>query len=173
LEDELQSFHDFLLHFPVDTDAAHTPLDTGDRNLLISISETSLDSTARAITDGTLSFFIDQLPTSDKYQGNAMIQNKIEDFRATLKDIIERTNPATGKVNISRDELHSLFKYCNDKVPESPNKFTTMLKHHRVYTIKVRVGERAVYGVTTTWADLAHFPTYVKDHFTPKKVKTK
>lgn len=173
IENELQSFHDFLLHFPVDTDAAHTPLETNDRNILISISETSLDSTAKAIVDGTLSFFIDQLPTSDKYQGNAVIQNKIEDFKATLKDIMERTNPTTGKVNISRDELHALFKYCNDKVPESPNKFTTMLKHHRIYTTKVRVGERTVYGVQTTWADLAHFPTYVKDHFTAKKAKLK
>lgn len=169
IEDELQQFHDFLVHYPVDVDAAHTPIESADRDVLISISETSLDSTAKAVTEGNMGFFIDQLPTSDKYAGNAMIQARIDDFKATLKELIVRTDPTSGKVNISRDELQTIFRYCNDKVPESPNKFTTMLKHHRVYTTKVRIGPKTVYGVSVKWNDLKDFPTFIKDHFTPPK----
>ena len=108
-------------------------------------------------------------------QGNALAQGRIDDYKATLKELIVRTNLATGKVNISRDELQTLFRYCNDKVPESPNQFTTMLTHHRIYTTKVRIGTKSVYGVQVKWADLQNFGHYVKDHFTPatKKVPTK
>jgi hypothetical protein len=169
IEDELQQFHDFLVHYPVDVEAAHTPLETADRSALISISETSLDSTAKAVTEGDMGFFIDQLPTSDKYAGNAMMQGRIDDYKAVLKELILRTDQATGKVNISRDELQTLFRYCNDKVPDSPNKFTTMLKHHRVYTVKVRIGTKTIYGVQVKWADVNEFSQYVKDHFTPAK----
>jgi hypothetical protein len=116
-----------------------------------------------------MGFFIDQLPTSDKYAGNAMMQGRIDDYKAVLKELILRTDQATGKVNISRDELQTLFRYCNDKVPDSPNKFTTMLKHHRVYTVKVRIGTKTIYGVQVKWADVNEFSQYVKDHFTPAK----
>jgi hypothetical protein len=173
IESELQAFHDFLIHYPVDIDAAHTPIETTDRNILISISETSLDSTANALREGKMSFFIDQLPTSDKYAGSALNQSRIDDYKATLRDILIRTDPVKGKVNISRDELQSLFKYCNDKVPESPNKFTTMLKHHRVYTTKVRIADKSVYGLPVIWSDFSQFPIYAKDHFTPAKAKAK
>lgn len=173
IEDELQAFHDYLLGYPVDTDAAHTPLDTVDRNILISVSQTSLDSTAEALTGGNLGFFMDQLPTTDKYQGNVLAQNKTDDYKAALKDLIERTDPVTGKCNISRDELQTLFRYCNDKVPDSPNKFTTMLKHHRIYTTKVRIGEKAVYGLQVKWLDTKDFSSFIKDHFTAKKAKVK
>lgn len=174
IEGELQQFHDFLVHYPVDVDAAHTPIESNDRNILISISETSLDSTAKAITEGDMGFFIDQMPSTEKYAGNALAQGRIDDYKATLKELIIRTNLATGKVNISRDELQTMFRYCNDKVPESPNKFTTMLKHHRIYTTKVRIGTKSVYGVQVKWADLQNFGHYVKDHFTPaKKAVTK
>lgn len=168
IENELQLFHDFLVHYPVDEEAAHTPLETADRNILISISETSLDATAKAVLEGDMGFFIDQLPSSDKFQGNVMQQNRIDDYKDTLKDIIARTDTVTGKVNISRDELQGLFKFCNDKVPDSPNKFTTMLKHHRVYTTKVWINNKAVYGISVKWVDLKEFGKYVKDYFTPK-----
>lgn len=173
IDDELQQFHDFLLHYPVDEDAAHTPIETVDRDILIDISSNSLDMTAKAVLDGNMGFFVDQLPSSDRYNANALVRERTEAYKDTLKELMARTDPVTGRVNISRDELQVLFKYCNDKVPESPNKFTTMLKHHRVYTTKVRVAEKSVYGVQVRWADLKEFGSYTKEHFTPKKAKVK
>lgn len=174
IQDELQQFHDYLIHYPVDVDAAHTPLQTSDRDILISISETSLDSTAKAFLDGNMGFFMDQLPTSDKYVSAMNQKAKIDDYKDTLRDILARTDPKNGKVNISRDELQTIFKYCNDKVPDSPNKFTTMLKHHRVYTTKVRIGDKSVYGIQVRWQDLKEFPHYVQDHFDkPKTAKAR
>lgn len=171
IDQELQDFHDFLVGYPVDEEAAHTPIQTEDRNILISISESSLDSTAKALIEGNMGFFIDQLPTSTKNTLPIDQANRIADYRDTLATIIARTDPQRGHVNIARDELHSLFRYCNDKVPDSPNKFTSMLKHHRVYTQRVWIDKKAVHGISVTWKDLAQFGQYVKDHFTKAKVK--
>ena len=173
IKSELQSFHDFLLYYPVDQEAARTPLQTTDRDILISISENSLDSTSRAVLEGDMGFFIDQLPSSDRPQSNMLVVNRTENFKAVLKDVISRTDPTTGQVNVSRDELQVFFQYCNDKVPETAHKFTTMLKHHRIHTKKVRIGVKSVYGLAVTWKDIKSFGTYVKDHFTPKGAQVK
>lgn len=174
IERELQAFHDYLLHFSMDEDAAHTPLDNEERNMLIGVSTTSLEATAAAIREGSMEFLVDQLPTDNKYQSNALLRNRTEDYKGTLKDIIQRTNPTTGMVHISRDELFAIFDYCNEKVPSSPSKFTKLLQHHRIKVAGRWINNRTVRGITVTWQDLDKFDQYVKDHFpTPPKEKAK
>lgn len=68
-------------------------------------------------------------------------------------------NTKPGKDNLhsiesklSRDELFILFDYCIGNMPQSPNKFTRMLKHKRIETQRMRMdnGENA-YGMHITW----------------------
>lgn len=169
---ELQAFHDFLLSYPLDKVAAATPLDTEDRNTLISISETAIDSVSSALLDGNMSFFIDQLPTSNKYNSDVLAQNRVLDYKDTLLDILKRTDALTGKVNIARDELRTIFEYTVGKIPESPNKFTSLLKHHRIHIKKVWGGDKTVNGISCEFKDVPDFDKYLKAHFTvPKKAK--
>lgn len=55
-------------------------------------------------------------------------------------------------------------------MPDSPNKFTSLLKHHRMHTLKVWVDNRPVYGLSLRWMDVAEFPNYTKTHFKKEKV---
>lgn len=172
VEKELQSFHDYLLSYPVDEAAASTPLDTEDRNTLISISETAIDSVSNALLNGNMGFFIDQLPTSNKYNTNAVAQNKVLDYKEVVLDILKRTDALTGKVNIARDELRTIYEYTVGKIPESPNKFTSLLKHHRIHIKKVWGGDKTVNGISCEFGDVADFDKYLKAHFpVPKKAK--
>ena len=172
IEKELQAFHDYLLSFTVDKAAAATPLETEDRETLISIGENAIDSVASALLNGDMGFFLDQLPTSNKYNSNVLAQNRVLDYKEILLDVLKRTDALTGKVNIARDELRTIFEYTVGKIPESPNKFTSLLKHHRIHIKKVWGGSKTVNGVSCEFRDIADFDKYLKTHFpVPKKNK--
>ena len=172
IEKELQAFHDYLFHFKIDVTAAATPLQTEDRNTLIDIGEQAIDTVSSALLDGHMDFLLDQLPTSSKYQSNAMIANRIDDYKSTLKDILIRTDALTGKCNIHRDELRMIYEYTVGKIPESPNKFTSLLKHHRVHIKKVWLTDKAVMGITAVFKDVEHFDKYLKAHWPQSKSKS-
>lgn len=174
IEKELQAFHDYLFHFAVDSTAAGTPIETDDRATMISIGENAIDTVSTALLEGDMGFFIDQLPTSDKYKTDPLTLNRVENYRNVLKDILVRTDALTGKANIARDELRTVYEYTVGKIPESPNKFTSLLKHHRIHTKKVWLHGEPVMGLATEFKDVADFGNFLKTHFstTPKKAKT-
>jgi Family of unknown function (DUF5906) len=173
LDSELQAFHDYLLSYPVDKIAVATVLDNDDRNTMISISESSIDTVASAILGGDFEFLLDQLPATNAYTGNALSSNKIEDYKHALRTIMVRADPKTGKCNITRDELRVIFEYVVGKIPDSPNKFTSLLKHHRIHTKKVWCDDRAVHGIQTAFKDVAQFAKYSATYFPPPPKVTK
>jgi len=170
VEDELQEFHDYLMSFTVDHNAAGTPLETDDRATLISISETSIDTITTALLEGNMDYFIDLLPSSSNPSSMAS-QIKIDDYKHTLALLLARTHPATGSCNISRDELRVLFDYANGGMPESPNKFTSLLKHHRLHMTKVWV-DKTVNGITVLWKTYKTFPKLLLELQPKKQVST-
>jgi hypothetical protein len=160
IDGELQGFHDFMMSFKADKQLASKLIDTEDRRTMISISETSIDVAVSRMLAGDIEFFIDQLPSDDSYKRNALKANKVEDYKEVLLHLLDRTDPNTGACNISRDELHVLFGYTVGNVPETPNKFTSMLKHHRIHMTKVWVVPRAVQGIKATWAEPSRVAEY-------------
>lgn len=170
---ELQAFHDYLLSFPVDKVAVATPLDNEDRTVMIGISESSIDTVAGHLLAGDFEFFLDQLPATTAYTGNAAMTGKIADYKHALKTIMVRTDPRNGRCNISRDELRVIFEYVVGKIPESPNKFTSLLKHHRIHTTKVRCDDKPVYGIKTEFKDVDQFAVYAATHFPPPPKATR
>jgi len=159
IDKELQSFYDYLMQYAVDTLKASTPIETEDRSNMISISESSVDGVGSALLDGNFEFFLDQMPTTDRYTGNLQELNRVESYIDTLRALHKRTDD-TGKCNISRDELRVLFEYCVGNIPNTPNKFTAMLRHHRIHVFKVWVGDRSVNGFKVVWGDLARFEEF-------------
>lgn len=53
---------------------------------------------------------------------------------------------ASGRVNLSRDELYIILQWCVGGIPESPNKFATMLRHHGLVLKPVWTGTTSVRG---------------------------
>ncbi len=169
IEGELQAFHDYLLSYPADSVRAGEVIHSADRETMISISESSIDTVASALLDGNFGFFIDQLPTDNSHLKSALSANKAEDYKVLLQALMHRTYP-DGKCNMGREELRTMFDYVIGGMPTSPNKFTSLLKHHRVHTSPVWVNSKTVNGLGTTWKDTAQFPKYIQDHFAPPPV---
>lgn len=161
---ELQAFYDYLVQYPLDEVKASTVLHTEDRDILMSISESSVDTAVNALLAGDFNFFIEQLPSNTAYQRNALTNNKVEDYKDTLKTLMQRTDSLNGKCAISRDELHVLLDYVVGGMPTSPNKFTSLLKHHRLHLEVVWIN-KATRGLKITWNDFTKFSDYQKDHF--------
>jgi hypothetical protein len=44
-----------------------------------------------------------------------------------------------------------MYDWCDGKVPSSPNKFTALLKHHRIHLTPVWVGKRTTRGIEVQW----------------------
>lgn len=157
---ELQAFHDYLMTYVCDPDRARTVLHNNDRETMISISESSIDSVASALLDGSFSFFMDQLPTDGMYAADARTSNNVANYREVLKKLLERTHLQTGACSIGREELRVLFDYTVGGMPNTPNKFTSRLKHHRVHIQPVWVDGKTVNGLKTQWKDIAQWAVY-------------
>jgi hypothetical protein len=168
IEKELQAFHDYLMNYVVDAERVRQVLQSQDRDNMIAVSESSLDTVANALLEGNFEYLLDMLPTDDSYARNALLSSKVEEYKIVLKTLMLRTRP-DGSCNIAREELRTVFDYLTDNVPKSPNKFTSLLKHHRIHTSKVWVNSKPVYGIQVTWRDAQHFAKFTKEHFTSKE----
>lgn len=168
---ELQAFYDYLVNYPVDLDQAGTVIHTVDRDTMISISESSVDTVGSALLEGNFAFFIDQLPTDNSHVRNAMLNNKVEDYKDLLKTIIARTQLSSGSCPLTREELRILFDFAVGGMPNSPNKFTSLLKHHRIHLEPTWLNDKTVRGLKITWKDTKNFSAYQKSYLSPSKAE--
>jgi hypothetical protein len=161
LASELQSFFSYLLFYPLDVVKANTPIETVDRTIMQNISESSVDTVSSALLDGHFEFLMDQLPSGHNYADNSMSAIKLDNYKHVLVALLARTNPKTGKCNISREELRVLYEFIVGNMPSTPNKFTSLLKHHRIHIEKVWINNATASGIATTWVDLNPFPAWL------------
>ena len=123
---------------------------------MISVSESSVDTVASALLEGSMEFFIDHLPTDNSHESaRDKRYDRVEDYRACLRKLLTRMDPRSGRTSIGREELRTLFDYCVGGMPESPNKFTSLLKHHRIHIEKVRIGDKTLRGIKVAFKDFA------------------
>jgi hypothetical protein len=59
-----------------------------------------------------------------------------------IVDLVQNPNS-----KLTRDELHTIFHWCVGRMPQSPNKFAALLKHHRVNLTQVWKHNRNVRGI--------------------------
>lgn len=159
IEKELQAFHNYLQYYKVDKAKAMTVMETDDRATMISISESSIDTVSSALLNGSFEFFMDQLPAGSFSPRDFVYAGRLENYKTVLRALLARSN-ATGACSIAREELHVMYDFVIGQMPSTPNKFTSLLKHHRVHIIKVWLDGKAVSGVKAQWQDIAKFPTY-------------
>lgn len=150
IEGELPTFFAYLLFYPLDHAKARSVIQTKDRDTMISISESSIDTVSTQLLEGNFEFLMDQLPAGANYQTDFASQNKLENYRHVLRALLERTVDRTNTCAISREELRVMYEFIIGSMPSSPNKFTSLLKHHRIHMDKVWV-DKTVNGIRVNW----------------------
>lgn len=149
IDQELPEFYAYLMHYQADADRARTPLVSTSRSKLIDISRTAVDTVSDALLAGDLQMLWDHLPSQKTMTpGNALIQTKAQGYRDLIVDIVSNIN---AHDKLTRDELYAIFEYTVGNMPTSPNKLTSMLKHHRLHLKPVWKHNRSVRGIEVNW----------------------
>jgi hypothetical protein len=147
---ELPNFYAFLMHYEADRAIARTPLNNAARVSLIDISTAAVDVVSNALIEGDFDFLWDQLP-SQKPADTGPITNpnhfKYERYRATLLKLFAEREDGT----MTRDDLYTIYDYCDGNTPASPNKFTALLKHHKIYLKPIWAHGKTVRGILVKW----------------------
>jgi hypothetical protein len=149
LPKEIERLYAYLFHYPADRERARTALVSEARDSLISLNRAAIDVVSDALLKGDLTFLFDQLP-SEKPDDTGILTpmyHKYSRYRKLLLRLFEGGTEAL----VSRDELLTIYEWCDSNTPTSPNKFTALLKHHRIDIIPVWNGVRTVRGVRIKW----------------------
>lgn len=145
---ELEDFYGFLMSYAADRERARTPMASQSRDTLIEINRTAIDTIADALLTGDLEALWDLLPSQKVINsGNAIIQAKAQGYKDLIVNFVQNLDRT-----ISRDELFTIFEYTVGNMPTSPNKLTSMLKHHRLLLKTVWKHNRSVRGIEVDWA---------------------
>lgn len=149
IDQELDEFYAYLMHYPADPDRARTPLISQSRSTLIDISRTAIDTISDALLKGDLQTLWDHLPSQKSLTpGNALIQTKSQGYRDLIVDVVSNIG---NHDKLTRDELYTIFEYTVGNMPTSPNKLTSTLKHHRLHLKPVWKYNRSVRGIEVNW----------------------
>jgi len=143
---ELTNFFAFLKQYKADPDRARKPLISAARSTLIDISRTAIDTVSDALLSGNLEFFWEHLTTTKNASSNPVTNMKYMAFRELVVDLVN-----TQDSKLTRDDLFTLMEWCVGNMPQSPHKFTALLKHHRIHLTQIWKNNRNVRGIDVNW----------------------
>jgi hypothetical protein len=141
IEREVGQFYDYLCTRPANKSKARDLIQTPDRQRIIDTSRPAIDIALSALKEGDMNFFDDMLMTKTELI-NPRMQLVYDQYRALIEELQE-----TQRVRLSRDDIMTLMRWCVDSVPESPNKFTAMLRHHGVELESLWIQSKTVRGI--------------------------
>ena len=140
LASEIGDFYDYLHTRSADANMARIPLLTEAKKSIINLSRPSIDIAVEALKKGDLDFFLDLIvDNTDVLSPRAQIAHtQYSDLIYSIRD--------TQRTKLTRDDLFIIIGWCVDKIPESPNKFATMVRHHGLELQPVWNGTSSVRG---------------------------
>lgn len=138
---EAPAFYDYLMCYSADMDRANSVLHTEARAHLQHLSRTAAGEMAQTILDGDFEDLWLNRP-----------EHAMTPAETGYNQLLDQLSREGRKRHVlTRDELLTLFRYRVGDVPESPNRFTSYLKHNRIYTQRVRKGDAVHYGIYVDW----------------------
>jgi hypothetical protein len=146
LPQELPAFAHYLMTRTACIDTARTVLLTEDRDQLQRLNLTSVDELAHDILTGNIDKLLSQVPSdillSNHGVGSPYAQPYYDLMRIVAQQLPDR---------LSRDQLMIIFSYCIGKVTDSPNKFTTYLRHHGIHVKDMKFNGVLQKGIRVNW----------------------
>ena len=140
LASEIGDFYDYLLTRDADADKARVPLHTKAKQNIINLSRQSIDLATEALQQGNLEFFEDLI-----MENTSSLSPKAQISHQQFQDTIEEIQ-ASQRTKLTREDLFVIFRWCVEKIPESPNKFATMLRHHGLELGPMWINGKSVRG---------------------------
>lgn len=157
IESELEAFAQFLLAHKADIKAANSIIQTPARALIQKLGITSVVETCRMVQNGDFESLWLARPDERLLIETGIASKHADNARAyciLLKDIAAQLmtdKHAWSQYPISREDLQIILQYNVGSMPETPNKFTSLLRHNGIETTQVRKNGRKTYGIKVNW----------------------
>lgn len=151
IDTELPAFAQYLARRVANMDVARQVLETEDRTRMKATTRSAADTVADALRAGNLEFFLDSLPAAgslDPFSAHAIAAQA---YGRWLGEVVEQLATGSTETRITREQLQVVFNYLVGDIPQTPNKFTSYLKHRRLELTRMRIGEERHTAVPVTW----------------------
>lgn len=151
IPEELPDFASYLATRNADRQVARTALNNSAREVLIAEGETGLEQAAQAILEGDFQYYWDARPNTNGPSGSIGYQSVTQDMQNNAYMALLR-NIAEGKrSSLIREELYLLLNYVIGNIPSAPNKFSSLIKHHKLIITMISRGGKAMRGIKVNW----------------------
>jgi hypothetical protein len=141
LEGEVGAFYDYLGTRQADRQLARRPLENVDRKRIIDNSRPSIDIAIEALKEGNLTFFLELLVDKPELISPKNLA-RYDQYSSLFFELSK-----SQRTRLSRDELMIIMRWCVDRVPDTPNKFTAMLRHHALDLEPLWINGRTQRGI--------------------------
>lgn len=149
IESEVGDFYDYLCSRPADVQLARKPCETADRARIINNSRPAIEIAIEALKFGDLQFFREMKMVKPELI-NTRMQLVYDQYVSLIEEIED-----SKRTRLSREDLMTIFRWCVDSVPDSPNKFTALMRHHGVEMEVIWLDNRSVRGIEIeAWEEL-------------------
>lgn len=142
IKDELMEMAQFLAAYPADRGKARSPLMNEARRTLIWMGKAGMDSVTDHLKKGDYQFFVDGRQAI--YTAADVGDNTAAAYAILVESMKKRDY-------LLREELQLLLGYLMDKVPKSPYKFVSFIKHHGIVLEDVVHEGKTYKGYKTKW----------------------
>ena len=130
--------------YEINENAASTPIFTEEKERIQQLSRDTGETTADAIREPNISFFIDNRPqTEDPVK---LAEDLGLDIYPTYTNILSEII-INGKTTLDREELRILFYYTAEIKHKSSNKFRRYLSHKGLQLKQVWIKDKNVVGI--------------------------
>jgi hypothetical protein len=131
-------------------------LETKDRELLIDLNKTTIDSVSEHLLLGDLDFFYTQLPASKTFDtdpggGQSDEERALAAYKQALHVMTLRAINKPDKSYVTREELFAVLNYLAGNIRRAPHHFSSLLKHHRLYLSPESPDGRKGYCLPVQW----------------------
>ena len=193
IERELPAFMNYIMTRKADRTMAAKPVKNEAHNILVENSRTSIDVTVNQIANGDIVALWDmRMDLNMALQlngGNAGYAHMYHDLiKREIKELIIEfqqnqhhriqakktpTYAVTAHSRVTRDELLVIFEHCVGNMPKTPNKFTSLLKHRNIKTVRMRIRGASQWGLEVEWKAPAQWLQERNEEFVAQDPKRK
>lgn len=143
IPEQVPEFAQYLLAYPADKELARTPLDNEAKKTLIFMGRKGTDDVIDHLKDGDYQFFVDNKPAT--YVGSSSGEQELAAAYAVLVDDLKKQE------YLLREEVQQLLGYLMDKIPKSPYKFVSLMKHHDIIFENIERNGKQFKGIKVNW----------------------
>lgn len=176
IEAELETFAQFLLAHKADIEQANSIIHTEARARIQKLGQTSVVETCTYIKEGNFEELWAARPNEKRLLQSSILNEQTQNAQAynlLMREYAEDIVAGQDDVILTRDELMIIMQYNIGNMPRTPNKFSSLMRHHGIEMQRLRKKGELVTGLKVTWTVSSELRSELLQTLVPSKAQLK